>query len=125
MSATLKERQRIIELVEIGSANKTTMEATVRAIHQELPHITKDELMEVCRVHVDELQLDGAVQLAEAETLNFIANTLEEMGQADLIGAAKELIIRAEQGDQHADELLEQLYRAYVFVEGRLRENAK
>jgi hypothetical protein len=116
MSATLKERQRIIELAEIGSANKATVEATVRAIHQELPHLTADEVTDVCRVHAEELRLDAADQFAEAEALNFIADTLEEIGQANLVGAFKELTLRSEQGDQHAAELLEQLHRAHVLV---------
>jgi hypothetical protein len=117
MSVTPKERQRIFELVENGSASKTTMEATLRAIHQEMPHLTVNELKDVCRVHLEELRLDGAVVLAEADALNFIADTLTEMGQANLAGAVEELTLPSEQGDQHAAELLEYLHRAYVLAE--------
>jgi hypothetical protein len=77
---------------------------TVRAIHQELPHLTAAELEEFCRVNAEELRLDAAVYYGEAEASQFIADTLIEMGQPNLKSAFKELTLRSEQGDQDAAE---------------------
>ena len=116
MSVTPKERQRISELMDAASANKVTVEATVRAIHQELPHITADELIEVCDVRAEECCLDAAVLKAEAKASQFIGNTLRENGYANLKVAFKALTLRSEQGDRGAAELLEQLNQAYILV---------
>jgi hypothetical protein len=116
MSVTPKDRQRIIELVEIASANKATVESTIRAIHQELPDLTPGELMDICAVNAEECRLDAAVEFAEAEACTFIADTLKATGHPNLKSAYEALALRSEQGDQHAAELLEQLYKAHIMV---------
>ena len=113
---TPKERQRVIELLSGASANKAPVEATVRAIHQEMPHLTPAEVIEVCRVKAEEHHLDAAVLKAEAEASEFIADTLSETGYPNLESAFKELTLRSERGDQDAAQLLEQLNQAYVLI---------
>jgi hypothetical protein len=109
---TPKDRQRVIELVSAAAANKAPVEATVRAIHQEMPNLTAAELKEVCLVTREESRLDAAVYKADAEAADFIVNVLEETGQDNVIGALEELILRSEQGGQHAAEELERFVQA-------------
>jgi hypothetical protein len=116
MTATPKDRQRIIELVNAGTADKSPIEATARAIHRELPHLTAAEVADVCRVHGEEMRMDAAVLKAEAEASHFIGNTLRAAGYANLGEAFKALALRAERGDQDAAELLEQLDQASTLI---------
>jgi hypothetical protein len=116
MTATLKERQRIVALVHASIANGSSTKEAALAIHLELPHLTAAEVSEVCGVNAEERRLDAAVLKAEAGACHFIATTLEAMGWVNLREAFEELLLRAEAGEEGADELLEQLIQAHALV---------
>jgi hypothetical protein len=113
---TQQDKRRLIEILNTASTNGASMPATARLIHEELPHLTAAEVIEISRVHRDELRLDAAVYMAQGQAYNRIAEIIKETGQQNLGGALNLLAARANQGDRHATELLEELGQAFTTV---------
>lgn len=58
---TPQERQHINALLEAASISGASLEAAVRSICEEMLYLTATEVAEACRVHAEELHLNGAV----------------------------------------------------------------
>jgi hypothetical protein len=109
MTVTPKERQRIIEF----ALQDLTKTETIRALNRELPHLSVHEVIEVLRVHHEEMKMDLAVSKAEEEALGYIAAVFRLTGCTDLKEATA---VIAEQGDLDAAEVLVRFHRALALV---------
>jgi hypothetical protein len=111
---TQQDRQRVIELVDTARASGASLPETVQLIHKELPHLTVAEVKEICRVSAEEKRLDAAVYMAQGRALQRIAEIIEETGQPNFEGAYELLAARAQRGDHHATELLQELGQTFT-----------
>ena len=120
---TQKDIQRMIELIDQGSAAGDPAEDIVRRIVRQMPHVTADDIAQVALVRAEELELDAGVQMAQAEASLQIANIIRETqqreGNAQLnTEEARFLVLmRAQDGDKRAAELLDKLNKALLVVD--------
>jgi hypothetical protein len=80
---TPHERQCIDELLEAASINGASIEAAARSIAEVMVSLTAAEVAETCRVHAEEMGLDGAAYPAQAQASKRVAETINETGRPD------------------------------------------
>jgi hypothetical protein len=120
MTATREEVQRIIELIDQGSAAGDRKEDVVRRIAKEIPHLTVADVVQVVSVRAEEFRLDASVQLAGARAADQIATimkqTQELTGRSGLTTQQTVWILwlRAQDGDERAAKLLDDLDEAFL-----------
>jgi hypothetical protein len=104
-----EERARVIELIHgVG----LSVQDKVRRIHEEMPHLTTAEVIEVCETDAEMLHQDAAVQRADAEASRSIADILGEAGYRNAGEALPALESRSRNGDTRATVLLKKLIAA-------------
>jgi hypothetical protein len=59
---TPQERQCINELLEAATINGVSIEAAVRSIGREMPHLSAAEVAETCRAHAEELSIAQTIK---------------------------------------------------------------
>ena len=116
---TPQETKRVAELIEQAGVS---IEAKLRSIYKEMPHLTDADIQQVASVRAEELKLDAAVQLADAEASKRMAEIIREAGRIsgqplnNLEKAIPVLVALAEQGDERATSLLEEFRKAAPIV---------
>jgi hypothetical protein len=111
-----EERARVIELIDEGSREGLSTKDTVRRIVEEMPHLSAADVAQVARTHAEELRLEGAEKMAEANASDLIVGILEETGCRNAGEALYVLENRSRMGDTRATVLLEKLKAALITV---------
>jgi hypothetical protein len=112
MTISKADVARISELMEEGAQAGSAIADIARRIHQALPHLTVEELLEVVRVRGEELRGEAAELAADATASGQIAEILEETDADNIVEAIEKLSARAERGDERARGLLQKLGEA-------------
>jgi hypothetical protein len=80
---TPQERQCINELLEAASINGVSLEAAARSIGEVMFPLPAAEVAVTCRVHAEELGLDPAAYLAQAQATKRTVETIKDAEQPD------------------------------------------
>jgi hypothetical protein len=116
---SIKDRQQIIELVE-GRAESDTPEIIRRRIIEKLPHLTSEDVAEVCAVRAEECHLDTAEHKARASALRQVVDIVEEAAPGKPGITPDEALAllrkRVKAGDTRATESLNKLTKAITFL---------
>ena len=113
---TPDNRSSLAILAKDAEERNLSVEATLRLIAEEMPHVTAAEIEEFFAVDAELKKQDASVYYAQAEASHQIADILREAGGRNLEQAIPILTTRAANGDARAVELLAKLHGASLVV---------